>query len=85
MPFGSKNAGATYQSLINKVFKDQIDHNMEVYIDNMLIKSQQVGHHVVDLKETFQIFRKYFMKLNLAKYAFRVSFEKFFDFIILHR
>jgi hypothetical protein len=38
MPFGLKNAGATYQRLVNMMFKDQIERNMEVYVDDMLVK-----------------------------------------------
>lgn len=53
MHFGLKNAGATYQRLVSKVFDGQIRHNMEVYIDNMLVKSHREGHHVTDLEETF--------------------------------
>ncbi|XP_043694098.1 uncharacterized protein LOC122644780 [Telopea speciosissima] len=56
MPFGQKNAGATYQRMVNVVFKDQIGRNMEVYIDDMLVKSRRVEHHITDLVEVFQIF-----------------------------
>ena len=64
MPFGLKNAGATYQRLVNKVFKDQIGRNMEVYVDDMLVKSTQIPDHVQDLKETFRTLRRHRMKLN---------------------
>lgn len=50
----------------------------------MIVKSQQVKHHMIDLKETFQILRKYQMRLNLAKCAFDISSKKFLDFMILH-
>ena len=53
MPFGLKNAGATYQRLVNKMFSKQIDRNMEVYVDDMLIKSKEELAHVDNLKETF--------------------------------
>ena len=53
MPFGLKNAGATYQRLVNKMFHDQIERNVEVYVDNMLIKSKENEDHLADLKETF--------------------------------
>ena len=49
MSFGLKNAGDTYQRLLNKVFKDHIGKNMEVYIDDMLVKSKFVVGHIVDL------------------------------------
>ena len=53
MPFGLKNEGATYQRLVNKMFSKQIDRNMEVYVDDMLIKSKEELAHLDNLKETF--------------------------------
>ena len=53
MPFGHKNACATYQRLGNKMFKEQIGHTMEVYIDDILVKSLKAGDHIESLKETF--------------------------------
>ena len=59
MPFGLKNAKATYQRLVNKMFDKQIGRNMEVYVDDMLIKSKEEDTHLDDLKETFTTLRKY--------------------------
>ena len=53
MPFELKNAGATYQRLVNRMFHNQVKENMEVYVDNMLVKSQQTVDHLIDLEETF--------------------------------
>ena len=53
MPFGLKNAGAIYQRLMNKIFKEQIGCNMEVYVDDMLVKRKSSMNYVVDLEETF--------------------------------
>ena len=53
MPFGLKNAGATYHRLVNKMFSKQISRNMEVYVDDMLVKSKEELTHLDDLKETF--------------------------------
>jgi len=53
MPFNLKNAGVTYQRLVNKMFQDQIGKNVEVYVDDMLVKSIQAMGHVEDLRETF--------------------------------
>jgi hypothetical protein len=64
MPFGLKNAGATYQRLVNKMFHDQIGRNVEVYVDDMLVKSKKDEDHLIDLKETFQTLRRYNMKLR---------------------
>ncbi|KAL0404170.1 UNVERIFIED_CONTAM: hypothetical protein Sradi_2057800 [Sesamum radiatum] len=54
MPFGLKNSGATYQRLVNKAFKHMIGRNMEVYIDDMLVKSHSKDSHIQDLKECFE-------------------------------
>ena len=67
MPFDLKNAGATYQGLVNKMFHDQIGRNVEVYVDDMLVKSKKDEDHLIDLKETFQTLRRYNMKLVSLK------------------
>ena len=85
MPFGLKNAGATYQRLVNKMFQKQIGASMEVYIDDMLVKSTTAGLHIAHLSDAFQILREYNMKLNPAKCAFGVSAGKFLGFIVNHR
>ncbi|GMH26334.1 hypothetical protein Nepgr_028177 [Nepenthes gracilis] len=83
MPFGLKNAGATYQRLVNKMFKAQIGRNVEVYVDDMLVKSKVASHHVNELDETFQILRRHGMKLNPVKCTFGVTSGKFLGFIKL--
>jgi len=85
MPFGLKNAGATYQRLVNKMFEKQMGRNVEVYIDDMLVKSVQAPDHVSDLKETFGMIRRYEMKLNLTKCAFGVSSGKFLGYLVSQR
>jgi hypothetical protein len=82
MPFGLKNAGATYQRLVNKMFHNQIGRNVEVYVDDMLVKSKKDEDHLTDLKETFQALRRYNMKLNPAKCVFGVSSGKFLGFMV---
>ena len=57
MPFGLKNAGTTYQRLVNKMFSKWIERNMEVYVDDMLVKSKEELTHLDDLKETFATFK----------------------------
>ncbi|XP_070029714.1 uncharacterized protein [Nicotiana sylvestris] len=73
MPFGLKNAGATYQRLVTKMFQEHLGKTMEVYIDDMFIKSQQSGDHISHLTDTFQILQKFNTKLNPEKCAFGVS------------
>ena len=85
MPFGLKNAGATYQRLVNRMFQKKIGTSMEVYIDDMLVKSTTAELHIAHLFEAFQILREYNMKLNPAKCAFRVSARKFQGFIVNNR
>ncbi|KAL0463086.1 UNVERIFIED_CONTAM: hypothetical protein Slati_0196200 [Sesamum latifolium] len=63
MPFELKNAGATYQRLVDKIVQPQLGRNMKVYMDDMLVKSKKVHHHVEDLDKTFAVLRKY-LKLN---------------------
>ena len=82
MPFGLKNAGATYQRLVNKMFSKQIGRNMEVYVDDMLVKSKEELTHLEDLKETFATLRQYRMKLNPSKCAFGVASGKFLGFMV---
>ena len=82
MPFGLKNARATFQRLVNRMFQKQIGTSMEVYIDDMLVKSTTSELHIAHLSEAFQILREYNMKLNPAKCAFGVSVEKFLGFIV---
>ena len=85
MPFGLKNAGATYQRLVNKMFSKQIGRNMEVYVDDILVKSKEELTHLDDLNETFATLRQYQMKLNPSKCAFGVASRKFFGFMVSQR
>ena len=82
MPFGLKNAGAMYQRLVNKMFNKQIGRNMEVYVDDMLIKSKEELAHLDDLKETFTSLKQYQMKLNPSKCVFGVASGKFLGFMV---
>ncbi|KAL0367493.1 UNVERIFIED_CONTAM: Retrovirus-related Pol polyprotein from transposon opus [Sesamum radiatum] len=83
--FGLKNAGATYQRLVNNMFREQIGKNMEVYIDDMLVKSKRREDHSQDLQACFDILQRFRMKLNPKKCTFRVHGEKFLGFMISQR
>ena len=85
MPFCLKNAGATYQRLMNKMFENQIRRNIQVYVDDMLVKSRREDDHLEDLKETFDILRSYNMKLNPSKCAFEVTAGNFLGFMVSQR
>ena len=85
MPFGLKNAGATYQRLMNKMFVHQIGRNVQVYVDDMLVKSLRKDNHLDNLRETFDTLRSYNMKLNPNKCAFGVMAGKFLGFMVSQR
>jgi len=85
MSFDLKNARATYQRLVNKMFQDQIGRNVEVYVNDMLVKSIQATDQVAKLRKTFSTLRQYKMKLNPTKYALGVSSGKFLEFVVSQR
>jgi len=85
MPFGLKNAGATYQRLVNRLFEPLIGQTMEVYVDDMIVKSKLEGDHNRDLQKTFEILRAFNMKLNPKKCVFGVRSGKFLGFMISNR
>ena len=82
MSFGLKNAWATYQRLMNKMFTHQIGRNVQVYVDDMLVKILHEKDHLNDLQETFDTLRSYNMKMNPSKCAFGVTAGKFLGFMV---
>ena len=82
MPFGLKNAGATYQQLITQVFKHQLGRNMEAYVDDMIVKSKQPHDHLRDLGETFDRLQFFEMRLNPTKCIFGASSGKFLGYLM---
>ena len=85
MLFSLKNTRGTYQRLVNMMFKEQISKTIEVYVDDMLVKSKTTVDHVVHLYDTFTVLRRYRMKLNPLKCAFGVASKKFLGFMVNHR
>jgi len=85
MSFGLKNVGATYQRLMNKTFTCQIGRNVQVYKDDMLVKSIWEEDHLDNLKKTFNTLCSYNMKLNPNKCAFGVTAGKFLGFMVSQR
>nr|XP_009400993.1 PREDICTED: uncharacterized protein LOC103985108 [Musa acuminata subsp. malaccensis] len=85
MSFGLKNVGATYQRTVNRMFAHQIGRNMEIYVDDMIVKSRTAKAHSSDLAETFDTLRRFGLRLNPAKCAFGVTSGKFLRFIIHER
>src|SRR6185312_9060349 len=82
MTFALKNAGATYQRAMNLIFHDLIGVILEVYIDDIVIKSAGLDHHLADLRLALERMRWYGLKMNPLKCAFGVSAGKFLGFII---
>ena len=85
MPFGLKNVGSTYQRLVTKMFRPLLEKTMEVYIDDMLVKSKERLDHTTHLQQAFKLLRAYNMKLNPTKCAFGVSVGRFLGFMMTHR
>ena len=85
MPFGLKNVGATYQRLVTKMFKPLLGKTIEVYIDDMLVKSKKLPDHAEHLQEAFELLRAYNIKLNPSKCALGVSAGRFLGFMVTKR
>ena len=78
MPFRLKNVGATYQRMMTRMFRDKIGHTVEVYIDDIVVKSKQEARHIEDLRGVFEVLQEHRLCLNAEKYAFGVGASKFF-------
>jgi hypothetical protein len=85
MPFGLKNAGATYQCTMQKCLADQIGRNIHAYVDGIAVMSKKQDGLIADLQETFNNLRKYNMMLNPMKCVFGVLAGQLLGFIISHR
>jgi hypothetical protein len=82
MTFVLKNAGATYQRVMNVIFHDLLGIIMEVYIDDVVIKSADFSSHMADLRLAFERMRRYSLKMNPLKCAFGASVGRFIGFIV---
>ena len=85
MRFGLNNVGATYQRSVTKMFRPLLGNTMEVYIDDMLVKSMERSDHAEHLQKAFELLRVYGMKLNPLKCAFEVSAGQFLGFRVTQR
>jgi hypothetical protein len=84
MSFRLKDAGATYQQAIQKCFKKQLNKNVEAYVDDVVVKTQNSGTLIADLEETFASLREYQWNLNPNKCVFDLPSGKLLSFIISH-
>jgi hypothetical protein len=80
MTVGLKNAGATYQRAMNDIFHELTDKIVEIYIDDVVIKSLDHESHLADVRKTLECTRKHGLKMNPNKCAFGVSAGEFWDF-----
>ena len=85
MSFGLKNAGSTYQRMMTKMFEPQLGKNVEVYIDDVVVKSKLVSEHVEDLTSIFEILREHKLCLNASKCSFGISLGKFLGYMVTHK
>jgi hypothetical protein len=82
MTFGLKNVGATYQRAMNLIFHELLGNTVEVYIDDIVVKSAEFSSHIADLHKAFDKIRRYGLKMNPRKCAFGMSAGMFLGFII---
>ena len=85
MHFGLKNAGLTYQRMMTRMFEPQLGKSIEVYIDDIMVKSKVASKHMGDLGVIFDILRKHKLRLNASKCSFGVESGKFLGYMITHR
>ena len=82
MTFGLKNAGATYQRAMNYIFHDLIGKLVEIYIDDIVVKSTLAGGHLEDLRQVLERTRRFGLRMNPKKCAFGVSAGQFLGFLV---
>ncbi|KAA0046253.1 uncharacterized protein E6C27_scaffold284G00560 [Cucumis melo var. makuwa] len=85
MSFGLKNASATYQRAMQRIFDDMLHKHIECYVDDLVVKSKKKCDHLKDLKLVLDRLRKYQLRMNPLKCAFGVTSGKFLGFIVTHR
>ncbi|KAI5347393.1 hypothetical protein L3X38_015272 [Prunus dulcis] len=84
MPFGLKNAGATYKRAMTINFSDMLHNTIECYVDDLVVKTKKREHHLNDLKRVFDRLQKHQLKMNPLKCAFGVTSGKFLGFVVRH-
>ena len=85
MPFGLKNVGATYQRVMVTLYRDMMHKEIEVYVDDMIAKSQDEDDHVINLKKLFERLRKFQLKLNPIKCTFSATSRKLLRLVVSKR
>ena len=85
MPFGLKNAGATYQRMDIALLHDMMHNEVEVYVDDMLVKSKDRESHIINLRKFFKRIKEYKLRLNPQKCIFGVTTRKLLGFVVSDR
>ena len=85
MPFGLKNASATYQRAMNAIFREHIRKTVKCYVDDIVVKSRDKGDHLADLRRVFDIMQAHQLKINPTKSFLGVASDKFLGFVIISK
>ena len=82
MPFGLKNAGATYQRMATNLLHEMMHNEIEVYVDDMIMKSKDRKGHIINLRKFFEKIKEYRLRLNPQKCTFGVTARKLLGFLV---
>ena len=85
MPFSLKNVGSTYQKKMTRMFELQLGKNIEIYVDDMVVKSKMVTEQLGDLSDIFDVLRRHKLRLNASKCFFGVGSGKFLGYMVTYR
>ena len=85
MLFGLKNVGSTYQRMMTRMFEPQLGKNIEIYVDDMVVKSKVVSEYLGDLGSIFDVLRRHKLRLNASKCSFGVGSGKFLGYMVTHK
>ena len=85
MPFGLKNAGATYQRMATALLHDMMHNEVEIYVYDMIVKSKDRESHTVNLRKFFERIKEYRLRLNSQKCTFGVIARKLLGFLVSDR
>ena len=85
MSFGLKNTGSTYQRMMTRMFESQLGKNIEIFINDMVVKSKVVSEHLGDLRNILEVLRKYKLRLNASNCSFGMGSGKFLGYMVTHK
>ena len=83
--FGLKNAGSSYQRMMTRMFEPRLGKNIEIYVNNMVVKSKVVTEHLEDLGDIFDVLRRHKLRLNASKCSFGMGSGKFLGYMVAYR